>query len=327
MATVQNYALREFVGKVVEILPKHKAIVQFQLDNKTERALLWYYKLKVNGQSLPQEGSIDEYLEKGASLKFLCHNFDDSGVDRCRWYITCAWKQDARDLDLKENETILSGLYNCTGQIVQIARRQGILSYCVDGRDENVLFLASKVFVAGKRVSAKVNLPQLPGFEEGRSLLFDAVPCDPADNDGNCCWFATVVWKGWKPVMEYDDARNVRNSKAAQLPQLTEIKLITSNPHLLFLRGEGQVMKIINAEYGLALGAIKKNVWESVMFHRSHVLLFDRNLANEDLTTVFKEGDKLRIVAASAPKKLGVRWVASQVRVLIDPSVAHRFQF
>ncbi|KAG8294726.1 hypothetical protein J6590_046588 [Homalodisca vitripennis] len=86
MATVQNYALREFVGKVVEILPKHKAIVQFQLDNKTERALLWYYKLKVNGQSLPQEGSIDEYLEKGASLKFLCHNFDDSGVDR---YVGC----------------------------------------------------------------------------------------------------------------------------------------------------------------------------------------------------------------------------------------------
>lgn len=74
--------LREFVGKVIEFSAKHKAIVQFQLDNKLERALLLYDKLKVNGQPLPEGGAIEEYLEKDACLKFLCHNFDDTGVDR-----------------------------------------------------------------------------------------------------------------------------------------------------------------------------------------------------------------------------------------------------
>uniref|UniRef100_A0A1B6LXP5 Uncharacterized protein n=1 Tax=Graphocephala atropunctata TaxID=36148 RepID=A0A1B6LXP5_9HEMI len=328
MTSVQQHSvLKEFVGRVVEISPKFKAIVQFQLDNKTERALLWYDKLKVNGQPPPKEGSIDEYLEVDAPLKFLCHNFDDSGVDRCRWYITCAWKQDVRDVDLKDNDTILHGLYNCGGQILEVARRQGILSFSINGLEENVLFLASKLFVSGKRVSTKASLQQLPGFEEGRAIMFDAVPCDPADSDGRCRWFATVVWRGRKPVMEYEDARNVRNTQSAQLPQLAEIKLITSSPHSLFLRSEGQVMKIINAEYGLMIGAIKKNKWESVLFHRSHVMLFDRRLVNEDLTTIFEEGDKLRVVAAAAPKRMGVRWVASQVRLLIDPSVAHRFQF
>jgi hypothetical protein len=320
-------SLREFVGKVVEISPKYKAIVQFQLDNKTERALLWYDKLKVNGQPLPDGGSIDDFIDKNTTLKFQCHGFDDSGVDRCRWYITCAWKQEERDVALKTNDTICNGLYNCPGTIQEVNKRQGVLSYNINGVEENILFLASKMFLSGKRVSAKANLNQLHGIEEGRTIMFDAVPCDPNDNDGRCSWFATVVWKGRKPVMEYDDARNVRNKQSATLPQVSEIKLITSNPHSLFLRSEGQIIKIINAEYGLAFGSIKKNRWESVLFHRSAVTLFDRSLANEDLTTIFEEGDKIRLVAAAARQKMGVSWVASKIRVLIDPSVAYEFQF
>lgn len=93
------------------------------------------------------------------------------------------------------------------------------------GLDEYVMFLASKLFFSGKRVSAKANLDQLPSVAEGQTLNFDAVPCDTTDNN-NCQWFATVAWKGRKPRMEYDDARATRN-KQAKLPKLTEIKLVT----------------------------------------------------------------------------------------------------
>ncbi|XP_054273553.1 uncharacterized protein LOC128993590 [Macrosteles quadrilineatus] len=318
--------LREFNGKVLEVAPKYKAIVQFTLDNKTERALLWYDKLKVDSQPLPEGGSIDDFISKDTVLKFQCHKFDESGVDRCGWYITCAWKQEDRDVALKSNETIYNGLYNCSGTIQEVKKRQGILSYSINGVEENILFLASKMFMSGKRVSAKANLNQLHGIEEGRTIMFDAVPCDPADNDGRCKWFATVVWKGRKPVMEYDDVRNVRNKKQA-LPQLSDIKSITSNPHSLFLRSEGMVIRAINSEYALAFGSIKKNRWEPVLFHRSAVTLFDLSLAEEDLTTIFQKGDRICFVAAATPPMMTVRWVASKVRPCIDPSVAYKFQF
>lgn len=90
------------------------------------------------------------------------------------------------------------------------------------GVEESVLFLGSKLFMSGKRVSAKTNLTQLSGLEEGRALGFDAVPCDPVDG-GRYGWFATVVWKGRKPDMEYD---NVRPKQQSALPQLTEMKLV-----------------------------------------------------------------------------------------------------
>lgn len=76
------FPLKEFLGRVVEIYPIHKAVVEFQLEGKTERALLWYDKLKINGDYLPEGGSIDTYIQKDTFLKFLCHSFDESGTDR-----------------------------------------------------------------------------------------------------------------------------------------------------------------------------------------------------------------------------------------------------
>lgn len=92
------------------------------------------------------------------------------------------------------------------------------------GQDENVMFLASKLFISGKRVSAKAQLNQMQALEEGRMLFFDAVPCDPNEN-GECLWFATVVWKGRKPEMEYDDVQAARN-KHFQQPRLSDIRQV-----------------------------------------------------------------------------------------------------
>lgn len=317
--------IQEFIGVVVEITPK-KSIVEFKLENKTERALLCYDQLKVNGQSLPDGGSFDDYINKNTALKFKCHCNNDSGVDKCGWLVISACLQQEGKTAQKSNDPIFNGLHNCRGTIKEVGERQGVLTYNVNGSEEKIVFLASKVYISRKRVFLKSNLYHLKGMQVGQKIMFDAVPCVPNEKDGGCRWFATVVWNGKKPVMKYD-TQGVRNNQSATLFKISDIKLITSNPHSQFLRSEGQIMKIINAEYGLALAAIKKNRYESVLFHRSAATLFDCSLANEDLTSIFEEGDKICLLAAAATPKMSIRWVASHIGVCIDPSVAHLFQF
>lgn len=76
-------------------------------------------------------------------------------------------------------------------------------------------------------MQSKTALFTISGLEEGRSLNFDAVPCDPNDSDGKCSWFATAVWKGRKPVMEYDDTRIAHDKQTGSMPLLSEIKLVS----------------------------------------------------------------------------------------------------
>jgi hypothetical protein len=66
---------------------------------------------------------------------------------------------------------------------------------------------------------------------------------------------------------------------------------LTSNPKSVFVRGEGQILKILNEEFGVALAAMKPNSWESILFHRSACFLFRLNLGSHDLTSIFEEGE------------------------------------
>jgi hypothetical protein len=69
-------------------------------------------------------------------------------------------------------------------------------------QEHSVLFLASKLFLSGKRLSSKQNLQSRLTVED--NVRFDAVPCEQSENDSSCSWFATVVWKGKKPYTDYD---------------------------------------------------------------------------------------------------------------------------
>lgn len=68
--------------------------------------------------------------------------------------------------------------------------------------DHNVLFLASKLFLFGKRLNTKQNLQTALAADD--KVQFDAVPCEPSENYSSCPWFATLVWKGKKPCIDYD---------------------------------------------------------------------------------------------------------------------------
>jgi hypothetical protein len=68
--------------------------------------------------------------------------------------------------------------------------------------EHRILFLASKLFLFGKRLNAKQNLQTTLVVDD--KIQFDAVPCEQSENDNSCSWFATVVWKGKKPTTDYD---------------------------------------------------------------------------------------------------------------------------
>lgn len=66
------------------------------------------------------------------------------------------------------------------------------------------MFLASKLFLFGKRLNAKQNMQTALAADD--KVKFDAVPCEPSENNSSSPWFATLVWKGNKPSIDYDAA-------------------------------------------------------------------------------------------------------------------------
>lgn len=306
--------LHNMVGKVIEIHPPFKAIVSFQYRGKPERALLWADKIIIDGKSVPMGEPVERYVKEGSVLKFTCHGFDVSGMDRCGYFVTMAWRQDLSELSSHiSNTSVFLGIYNASGTVSEVSQRQGVITYTdASDKEQNILFLASKLFLFGKRVSARQNLQMTLAVDD--KVQFDAVPCEASENDSYCHWFATLVWKGKKPSIEYDNPPTITQPKNI----ISEIKYLASNPKSGFVRGEGQILHILNEEYGVALGALKKNNWESILFHRSACFLFKLNLGSHDLTKIFQEGDRIRFIAASAPKQFITQWVASQITVHVS---------
>ncbi|KAJ9579160.1 hypothetical protein L9F63_024730, partial [Diploptera punctata] len=315
---VQNSYLHNIVGKVIEIHPPFKAIVSFQYRGKPERALLWADKIIIDGKNVPMNEPIDDYICEGSTLKFTCHSFNVTGQDHCGYFVTMAWRQDSSELSsLNSNSSVFLGIYNASGIVSDVSQRQGVITYTdANDKEQNILFLASKLFLFGKRVSAKQNL-QLTLVVDDK-VQFDAVPCEPSENDSHCPWFATLVWKGKKPSIEYDNPPTITMEPKNIV---AEIRHLTSNPKSGFVRGEGQILHILNEEFGIALGALKNNNWESILFHRSACFLFKLNLGSHDLTKIFQEGDKIHFIAASAPKQYMTLWVASQIIVHFNKDI------
>ncbi|XP_075231118.1 uncharacterized protein LOC142330001 [Lycorma delicatula] len=326
-SSLKSY-INDVNGKVASIVTKHKAILTFKHNGKDERALLMYEKLKFNGLDLPVEGNIADYLHVGSLLTFTCHTFDETGPDRCGWFVTIAWHCSVNKISYPELGFTgfgFEGKCNMVGTITEVAKRQGILSFAIDGANEKVLFLASKLFLYGNRASR--SLKDYPELEEGSKLMFDAVPCNENENDYNCRWFATLVWCGpKKPYVEYDViGTSIEKFKSNDL--LSQIKMVSLNPRSTFIRGIGQILHILNPEYGLALGAIQPNSWHSILFHRSMCFLFKMSLSRHDLTKIFKEGDKISFTAVPAPKKFITQWIATNISIYNEPSITDNFDF
>ncbi|RZF45454.1 hypothetical protein LSTR_LSTR009325 [Laodelphax striatellus] len=285
--SIKNLHLQDFRGRVDSIVP-NKACILFTRAGKEERALVMYDRVKFSGNSLPDNGKFDDYIKEGMVVSFSAHQIYETGHDRCGWFVTQIMADEVnRKLFpyLYCNDLATHGVFNKCGTVVYLANRQGVLTFKSDnGRQENVFFLASKLFIRSTRF--KSNLKGSTQVEEGTEMYFDAVPCHNQENEFECQWFATVI---------------------------------SNNPRAMFICGEGHVLAIINAEYGIALGSIKPNIWQSILFHRSMCFLFQLNLSTKDLREVFKKGDKINFIAVPSPKKFIAQMIATQISIYTDP--------
>jgi hypothetical protein len=79
-----------------------------------------------------QGKTIDGYLQEGSTVMFSCHGFDDSGQDRCGYFVTMAWIQDLVDLcspSTGTNAKGFLGINNACGIVSEVSHRQGVITY------------------------------------------------------------------------------------------------------------------------------------------------------------------------------------------------------
>lgn len=306
------HTYKTIVGTVSAVLNRYKAVLEFQDSGTKQRALLKVEKIYSKPELNPDgtEYPINCYVNIGTCVKCLCHKFDETGEHKCGWYVAEVLSIGLSLTDPKLLTGLCPLMMNRVGTVSQIDKRQGIISL-VDEYDHqhDILFLASKLYFSGKRMNVKQALKSVLCLND--KLYFDAVPVDLEENDNRFSWFATVAWKHKKPDLDYEVPVQDED------PNLSTIKTIIQNPKSQFLRGKGQILRIINYEYGIALGAVneKGNHWQSILFHRSTASLFKFKLKNADLQQVFKKGDKIRFIAAAAPAGFSQQWVATYVGI------------
>ena len=71
------------------------------------------------------------------------------------------------------------------------------------------------------------------------------------------------------------------------------------SPPLLFQDKWGYVSSLLDAEYGVLLWQVAPRQYQSVLFHRSVAHLYDLNLKNYDLRTIFRKGACSRLGSPS----------------------------
>ncbi|GLG99067.1 hypothetical protein R5R35_012193 [Gryllus longicercus] len=308
-------SLHEVKGIVTQIIPGNKCVVAFSAFGSSQMGVLPGNNLKTVG-TVSSDVLLCNLLMVGSKLCFSCHEFGSKADHEYDWYITNAWLINDSSIAGRTPGVFL-GLYNCSGKVQKLQNRLGVLCFRDHNETEHlVLFLASKCFIRGKRINAKQSLSTVLSEED--MLLFDAVPCIPEENEFGCDWFATFVWLQGPRPHDYNTSSAPGLSPTSLLLQY---KMIASCPRSLFVRGKGQVLKIVNNEYGTALMSVQNNRWDSVLFHRSVCYLFKACLSTQDLNELLLEGDKLSIIAVPAPKSMIAQWIAVQVAVASEVSL------
>ena len=159
-------------GLVKEIAYPNKAIIQFKLNAKDERALLLSKTLTIDGKALEESRPLSAAIKVNDVIHFDCHIYDKGGVgsgkDKCNYYAMRAWKN-SPEFDNKSaggGPPTTNGAHAAhpantkygTGWISELNPRKGVLTFDNNGCDERVLFLASKVYFFEKRLGAKQSL-------------------------------------------------------------------------------------------------------------------------------------------------------------------------
>uniref|UniRef100_A0A8D8S0I0 Uncharacterized protein n=1 Tax=Cacopsylla melanoneura TaxID=428564 RepID=A0A8D8S0I0_9HEMI len=301
------------LGTVHEISGIHgtKAVVLFDYEGKTQRAYLRCKNVVYDGISLPEDTHLERYVPVGTEIYFRAHTLIDIGPDLCKFFIIVAWKRDDIDFPKHPSVVVFHGMSTVPCYFSHHGDG-GIGGYGVatpkDDPSQLIKFFYHKVFIKGERYKEG-----LIGFKSTKEMQCDAIPTAVDPIDGTT-WIAKFLWRGKRPD------NNERKDFVLQPNMLDNIKELTRNPRSIFMRTTGQIIKVLDKEYGVALAMIRLNEWHTVLFHATACYLNETSLAHINLRAVFKPGDKITLLAAKAPSLLPYQWVASNVSVYRDPS-------
>ncbi|CAG0888829.1 unnamed protein product [Darwinula stevensoni] len=339
--------LYNMVGLVTDIIVPCKAILMFQPYNDMvgERALLFSNKLIVNESYLPEFTSITPYVNIGDEIGFDCHRLDEEGPDHCGWYVMKAWYGDRPSaasitgnlgyLTLEDSGLLparKTELQSMTGMVAELAPRKGVITFETIAGSERVFFLASKVYLYGKRLPTKQHLS---GFlHEGDIVQFDASPMlEGMQNmeDESCTWFAKLVWKGKRPLsfvapetkilIQDPNRRGADESESeSDSDELRPDRTTTSLSFLFSSNKWGSrpaegygIVQAANSELGILLFQLTERLYETVLFRRRDAFLFDQRLAGKNLAEVFRPGYRVSFEAVKAPLDHPCKWIATKV--------------
>lgn len=213
---------------------------------------------------------------------------------------------------IQRNNTVVG-----TGWVSELSPRKGVLTFENMGRDERVLFLASKVWFFEKRLGSRQPLTDV--LSEGDPVQFEAVPQESSEKEdnsftGSCPWFANLVWKGRRPSTEDHSVSNSgvgtyavasSNERRASLgsSESSNDNLSTTGDDVSLhptwtngfvndgiIKGAGIIGKIINDKTGVIWWLKSANHLQSVWFDARQTFLYGSNLADKNLLEVFNEG-------------------------------------
>ncbi|XP_047480687.1 uncharacterized protein LOC125033330 [Penaeus chinensis] len=318
-------------GKVEDVIFPGKAFLTFLLHGKPQRVLLWVKCFIYQGKTLEQTDNFIDKLSVGDTVYFDCHVYDKESRDHCQWYAAKASKDMPEEMQMKT----VPRVRNQNGYISEVDPGKGVITFDFYDEEQRVIFVRSRFYYFGKRMSNKKNLRDF--LSENDPLQFDAEQCEPSEDNYYCTWFATQVWKGKRPTTQGstwtlsgpsddltadDSASNaggiIRDTSedfpSLGLPQgLTEkqgYKAFEVNTSVR--EGKGNVLSLFNEECGLALWMVRHNTWETVFFHRKNTYLDSIHLSNFDLQESFSEGTPLEIQAVPAVPEFPCRWIAQK---------------
>ncbi|KAI5734730.1 uncharacterized protein LOC103506240 [Diaphorina citri] len=286
-----------------------KAVILFDHEGQVQRATLRSRNLIHDGILLPEDTSLEKYLPVDTEVYFKAHPFPDFNNEISQFYTLVCWKRE--DIDFPKHPLVRVFHGMCTQPCYFSHHAEGYgVAYCKEDPSELIKFLYHKVYIKGEKYREG-----LIGFKTTVEMQCDAVPTpvNPVDGTG---WFALVLWRGKRPKTNEMKEFHLQSNMNENIKQLTQ------NCRSIFMRSTGQIIKLLDKEYGVALAMIRTNEWHTVLFHASACYLNETSLAQVNLRAVFQPGDKVNLVAAKAPSQLSYQWVASHVSIFKDPSVS-----
>lgn len=211
------------MGNVKEIQIPNKAIIQFRMNGKDERAILLSKFLYFNGKPLDEAQAtrqpITDFMKINDMIHFDCHIYDKgNGKDRCNYFAMKAWKhseicpstisglnqlQISSTGNSRPANSFSTTIRTASGWVSEIYPQHGVLTCSYNGTDQRVSFKASCVYLFEKALGLRHNLDIL--LYLGEQLHFDAVPSETGigNNLVNYCpMTAVLVWKGKRPNID-----------------------------------------------------------------------------------------------------------------------------